>query len=71
MGKDFKRIADARGSSRDAGTNAASRWPQGALGLSSGLEYEVGSYDGHGTKVVALSKIAAGQRRCLHDAYPR
>ena len=42
----------------------------GAIGLSSGLEYEVGSYAST-EEVVAMARVAAQARRLLHLAHPR
>jgi N-acyl-D-amino-acid deacylase len=57
MGKDFKRIATAE-EVRLMQEQLRQQMNQGALGLSSGLEYEVGSYAAT-DEVVALAKIAA------------
>jgi N-acyl-D-amino-acid deacylase len=57
MGKDFKRIATPE-EVRLMQEQLRQQMDQGALGLSSGLEYEVGSYAAT-DEVVALSKIAA------------
>ena len=57
MGKDFKRIATPE-EVRLMQEQLREQMNQGALGLSSGLEYEVGSYSAT-DEVVALSKIAA------------
>src|SRR5258708_3885453 len=57
MGKDFKRIATPE-EVRVMQEQMRQQMAQGALGLSSGLEYEVGSYSA-ADEVVALSKIAA------------
>ena len=57
MGKDFKRVATPE-EVRLMQQQLREQMNQGALGLSSGLEYEVGSYAAT-DEVVALSKIAA------------
>jgi N-acyl-D-amino-acid deacylase len=57
MGKDFKRVATPE-EVRLMQEQLRQQMNQGALGLSSGLEYEVGSYAAT-EEVVALSKIAA------------
>jgi len=57
MGKDFKRIATPE-EVRLMQEQMRQQMAQGALGLSSGLEYEVGSYAAT-DEVVALAKIAA------------
>jgi N-acyl-D-amino-acid deacylase len=57
MGKDFKRIATPE-EVRLMQEQLRQQMAQGALGLSSGLEYEVGSYAAT-DEVVALAKIAA------------
>ncbi|HET7106481.1 MAG TPA: D-aminoacylase [Candidatus Acidoferrum sp.] len=59
MGKDFKRTATPE-EIRSMQEHLRQQMNQGALGLSSGLEYEVGSYAAT-EEVVALSKIAAAQ----------
>ena len=43
---------------------------EGAIGLSSGLEYEVGSYSDT-KELVELAKAAAQARRLLHEPHPR
>lgn len=58
MGKDFKRIATPE-EIRLMQEQLRQQMAQGGLGLSSGLEYEVGSYAAT-DEVVALAKIAAG-----------
>lgn len=58
MGKDFKRTATPA-EVRLMEESMRQEMNEGALGLSSGLEYEVGSYAAT-DEVVALAKIAAG-----------
>ncbi|HET6931423.1 MAG TPA: D-aminoacylase [Candidatus Acidoferrum sp.] len=57
MGKDFKRTATDQ-EVHSMADRMREQMSQGALGLSSGLEYEVGSYAAT-EEVVALSKVAA------------
>jgi N-acyl-D-amino-acid deacylase len=57
MGKDFKRVATPE-EVRQMQEQLRQQMNEGALGLSSGLEYEVGSYAAT-DEVVALAKIAA------------
>ena len=57
MGSDYKRVSTPEEASRMAElVEEAMR--QGAVGLSSGLEYEVGSYSGT-DELVAMSRAAA------------
>jgi N-acyl-D-amino-acid deacylase len=65
MAKDFKRVATPFEIEKMAQLVDQSM-TEGAVGLSSGLEYEVGSYSST-DEVVAMSEAW----RLLHDAYPR
>ena len=59
MGKDYKRIATSQ-EIEMMGQLMSQAMNQQASGLSSGLEYEVGSYS-NTEELVALAKVAAGQ----------
>ena len=59
MGKDFKRVARP-GEIRQMEALTGLAMNQSALGLSSGLEYEVGSYS-ETKELVAMAKVAAGR----------
>jgi N-acyl-D-amino-acid deacylase len=59
MGKDYKRIATSQ-EIEMMGQLLSQAMNQQASGLSSGLEYEVGSYS-NTEELVALAKVAAGQ----------
>ena len=66
MGQDYRRVARPDEIERMAGlVEQAMR--EGAFGLSSGLEYEVGSYAAT-DEVVAMAAAAARHRRLLHLA---
>ena len=59
MGKDFKRAAKAE-EIQQMETLTAAAMNQNALGLSSGLEYEIGSYS-ETKELVAMAKVAAAR----------
>ncbi len=69
-GEGLQARGHTRGSREDGRARRAQGMREGALGVSSGLEYDVGSY-GSTDELVALCKAAAQLRRLLHDAHPR
>ena len=69
MGKDFRRVATPDEIAKMTQL-AEQAMNEGAIGLSSGLEYDVASYSST-DEVVAEAKVAGSSRRLLHDSHPR
>ena len=69
MGDDFKRVATPAEVARMSAMVAA-EMRAGAIGLSSGLEYDPGIYSDR-AEVIALAKVAARVRRPVHQPHPK
>ena len=69
MGEDYKRHATPEEVAEMAGL-LRTELEAGALGLSSGLEYDPGSFSTT-EEVVELARVAAARRRPLHQPYPQ